>query len=189
MSEFNRGRARSQMQVTETVAEGLKREFKVVVPAQELDERLVTRLNVLKDEVRIKGFRPGKVPVTHLRRLFGKSAMAEIVQNVLSEVARNTISERGERAAMQPDFQLPEDEKEADLVLAGHADLTYTMSYEVLPKVELQDFKGIAVERPVVEIKDEDVDAELGKLADMTRTFTAKEGKAETGDRVTAAHA
>jgi trigger factor len=174
--------------VTETLADGLKREFKVVVPAQELDERLNTRLNALKNEVRIKGFRPGKVPVTHLRRLFGKSAMAEIVQNMLSEVARNTISERGERAAMQPDFVLPEDEKEADQVLAGRADLTYTMTYEVLPKVELHDFKSIAVERPVAEIKDEDVDAEVNKLADMTRTFTPKEGKAETGDRVTVAY-
>ena len=70
---------------------------------------------------------------------------------MISEVARNTISERGERAAMQPDFKLPEDEKEADQVLAGRADLTYTMSYEVLPKVELQDFKSISVERPVAE--------------------------------------
>ena len=176
------------MQVTETVAEGLKREFKVVVPAQELDERLNTRLNALKNEVRIKGFRPGKVPVTHLRRLFGKSAMAEIVQNMLSEVARNTISERGERAAMQPDFKLPEDEKEADQVLAGRADLTYTMSYEVLPTVELQDFKSIAVDRPTAEVKDDDLDSELAKLAEVTRTFTPKEGKAETGDRITASY-
>jgi len=176
------------MQVTETLVEGLKREFKVIVPAQELDQRLNTRLSELKDEVRIKDFRPGKVPVSHLRRLFGKSAMAEIVQNVISEVARDTISERGERAAMQPDFDLPEDDKQADEVLAGQADLTYTMRYEVLPKVELQDFKGIEVERPVAEVKDEDVDAELQKLAEVTRTFTAKEGKAETGDRVTAAY-
>src|SRR5579872_3872549 len=176
------------MQVTETLVEGLKREFKVIVPAQELDQRLNTRLSELKDEVRIKGFRPGKVPVSHLRRLFGKSAMAEIVQNVISEVARDTISERGERAAMQPDFDLPEDEKHADQVLAGQADLTYTMRYEVLPKVELQDFKGIAVERPVAEISDADVDAELQRLGEVARTFTAKEGKAEIGDRVTASY-
>jgi trigger factor len=176
------------MQVTETLVEGLKREFKVIVPAQELDQRLSTRLSELKDEVRIKGFRPGKVPVSHLRRLFGKSAMAEIVHSVISEVARDTISERGERAAMQPDFELPEDEKQADQVLAGEADLTYTMRYEVLPKVELQDFKGIEVERPVAEVKDEDIGAEVQKLAEVTRTFTSKEGKAETGDRVTASY-
>jgi trigger factor len=176
------------MQVTETLVEGLKREFKVIVPAQELGQRLNTKLIELKDEVRIKGFRPGKVPVSHLRRLFGKSAMAEIVQTVISEVARDTISERGERAAMQPDFELPEDEKQTDEVLAGQADLTYMMRYEVLPKVELQDFKGIEVERPVAEIKDEDVDAELQRLGEVARSFTAKEGKAETGDRVTASY-
>ena len=136
------------MQVTETLTEGLKREFTVVVPATELDDRLLNRLNTLKDEVRIKGFRPGKVPVSHLRRLFGKSAMAEIVQNVISEVARTTLTERNERAAMQPDFKLPEDEAEANKVLAGEADLTYTMAYEILPDVVLGDFKSIASRAP-----------------------------------------
>lgn len=176
------------MQVTETLSEGLKREFKVTVPASELDARLSARLDSLKNEVRLKGFRPGKVPVDHLRRLFGKSTMAEIVNDVIGEVARNTISERGERAALQPDFKLSEDEKEADQVLAGNHDLTYTMSYEVLPKVELSDFKSIAVERPVAEVKDEEVDEELRKLAETTRTFTAKEGKAADGDRVTVSY-
>ena len=172
------------MQVTETLAEGLKREFKVVVPAAELDDRLNTRLATLKDEVRLKGFRPGKVPVNHLRRLFGKSAMAEIVQNVISEVARNTLTERGEKAAMQPDFQLPEDEKEAEDVLAGKHDLTYTMSYEILPTVELTDFKSIAVDRLTAAVDDSEVDEELNRLADNQRSFTPKDGKAVTGDRV-----
>ncbi len=102
------------MQVTETLVDGLKREFKVVVPAAELDSRLVERLSSLKDEVRIKGFRPGKVPINHLKRLFGRSAMAEIVQDVLAEVARNTLTERGEKAAMQPDYKLPEDDAAAE---------------------------------------------------------------------------
>ncbi|MBN8996916.1 MAG: trigger factor [Rhizobiales bacterium] len=176
------------MQVTETLSEGLKREFKVTVPASELDARLNARLDSLKNEVRLKGFRPGKVPVDHLRRLFGKSTMAEIVNDVIGEVARNTISERGERAALQPDFKLSEDEKEADQVLAGKHDLTYTMSYEVLPKVELKDFKSVSVERPVAEVKDEEVDEELRKLAETTRTFTAKDGKAADGDRVTVSY-
>jgi len=134
--------------------------------------------------VRIKGFRPGKVPVNHLRRLFGKSAMAEIVQNVISEVARNTLTERGEKAAMQPDFQLPEDEKEAEDVLAGKHDLTYTMSYEILPTVELTDFKSIAVDRLTAAVDDSEVDEELNRLADNQRSFTPKDGKAVTGDRV-----
>ena len=172
------------MQVTETLAEGLKREFRITVPASELDDRLANRLDELKGEVRIKGFRPGKVPVSHLRRLFGKSAMAEIVQNIVSEVARDTLSERGERAAQQPDFQLPEDEGEAEKVLQGKADLTYTMSYEILPEVKLGNFNAIKVERPVADVSDAEIDTELQRLAENTRTFSPKEGKAKSGDRM-----
>jgi trigger factor len=173
------------MQVTETVNDGLKREFSVVVPAGELDGRLVERLNALKGEVNIKGFRPGKVPLTHLRRLFGKSAMAEIVQNVLTEVARDTLTNRGEKAAAPPDYKLPEDEQQAEKVLAGQEDLTYTMTYEVLPKFDLADFKSISVERPVVEISDEIIDEQLKQLAESTRSFATKAGAAEEGDRLT----
>ncbi|HMN85860.1 MAG TPA: trigger factor [Bauldia sp.] len=173
------------MQVTSTLTEGLKREFKVVVPAAELDERLSTRLTSMKDEVRIKGFRPGKVPVSHLRRLIGKSTMAEIVQNVISEVARNTLTERGERAAMQPSFDLPEDTGEAEKVLAGQADLAYVMRYEVLPTFELKDYKSIAIERPVADVSDSEVDAELTRLAENARTFSPKTGPAADGDQLT----
>ncbi len=173
------------MQVTETLVDGLKREFKVVVPATELDGRLSERLNSLKDEVRIKGFRPGKVPMSHLKRLFGRSTMAEIVQTVISEVARNTLSERGEKAAMQPQYALPEDQGEANEVLSGNHDLAYTMSYEVLPKVDLVDFKTISVERPTVEVTDAEVEEQLTRLADSTRSYTTKAGAAEEGDRVT----
>lgn len=172
------------MQVTETNTEGLKREFKVVVPASELDNRLVERLSSLKDQVRIKGFRPGKVPVEHLRKLFGRSTMAEIVQSMLGEVARQTLSDRGEKAASQPDYQLPEDEAETNQVLSGKADLAYTMSYEVLPKVELADFKGIEIERPVAEPSDDEVEEQIKRLANDARTYQPKDGKAEDGDRL-----
>ena len=177
------------MQVTETLVDGLKREFKVIVPATELDGRLVERLNSLKDEVRIKGFRPGKVPLNHLKRLYGRSAMAEIVQDVISEVARNTLTERGEKAAMQPHYALPEDQGEANEVLAGNHDLAYTMSYEVLPKIDLVDFKTLSVERPTVEVTDAEVEEQLVRLADSTRSYTTKAGAADTGDRITIAYA
>jgi trigger factor len=172
------------MQVTETLAEGLKREFKVVVPADELDSRLIERLTSLKDQVRLKGFRPGKVPVNHLRKLYGKSAMAEIVQTMLSEVARKTLDERGERAATPPSYDLPEAPEQAEQILSGKADLSYTMSYEVLPKVVLGDFKTIHVERPVVEIDEAEVETQLQQIAENGRTFEEKNGKAEEGDRV-----
>ena len=67
------------MQINETLSDGLKRGLTVTIPASELGSRLSERLDQLKDRVRIKGFRPGKVPVSHLRRVYGKAAMAEIV--------------------------------------------------------------------------------------------------------------
>lgn len=173
------------MQVTETNTDGLKREFKVVVPADELGERLVERLNSLKDEVRIRGFRPGKVPINHLRKLYGRSAMAEIVQAMLGEVARKTLDERGERAATPPDYDLPEGDGETESILTGGADLAYTMSYEILPEVVLGDFKKIEVERPVVDVDEADVETQLQQLAESGRSFDAKTGKAEDGDRIT----
>jgi trigger factor len=173
------------MQVTETLAEGLKREFKVVVPASELDSRLNARLEELKGTASIKGFRPGKVPVKHLRRLVGRQTMSEIVQDILREQSNEILKTRGERAALQPSFDLTEDEKEAERVLDAKADLEFSMRYEVLPKVELGEFKTIAVERPVIEVAEADVDRTMLQLARANSTFTAKKGAAEEGDRVT----
>ena len=173
------------MEVTETLSEGLKREFKVVVPASEMDSRLLARLEKLKDTAQIKGFRPGKVPVGHLRRLVGRQNMSEIVQEVLREQTNEILTQRGERSAQQPNYDLPEDEKEAEKVLDGKADFEFSIRYEVLPKVALGDFKSISVERPVVDVPLEEVDAGLARLAQSNATFSEKKGKAGEGDRVT----
>jgi trigger factor len=173
------------MQVIETQVDGLRREFAITIPATELDTRLVERLNTMKGEVQIKGFRPGKVPVSYLRRLVGKREMAEIVQSMLSEVARDTLASRGEKAVTQPDYKLPEDEALSEKVLSGSADLSYTMSYEVMPAVELADFKKIAIERPTLDVSDEDIDEQVRQLAEGARSFATKQGAAETGDRLT----
>ena len=173
------------MQVTETLSEGLKREFKVVVPAAELDSRLVAKLEELKGTARIKGFRPGKVPVNHLRRLVGRQTMSEIVQDILREQSNRILSDRGERAALQPSFDLTEDEKEAERVLDAKADLEFSLRYEVLPKVELGNFKSIKIERPVVEVAEEDIERGLMQLARANATYSAKKAPAAEGDRVT----
>jgi trigger factor len=174
-----------KMQVTETLAEGLKRELKIVVPATELDSRLSARLEEMRGQVQLKGFRPGKVPVAHLRRIYGKSAMAEIVQNILNETARTTLEQRSERAALQPSFDLPEDEADAAEVLDGKKDLAFTMSYEVLPKFELGELNGIEIDRPVAAVADEEVDAEVKRLARDSAEFQPKDGEAADGDRLT----
>ncbi len=173
------------MLVNETLSEGLKRGLKVTIPASELDARLSDRLDQLKSQVRIKGFRPGKVPVGHLRRVYGKAAMAEIVQGLVGETTQQAITERGERAAMQPKIAMTEDEAEATEVLEGRADLTFTLEYEVLPTYELADFKGLKVERPVVDVSAEEVEERLKQVAESARSYVPVERPAATGDRVT----
>lgn len=173
------------MQVTETLNSGLKREIKVTVPAQDLESRLVARLEDAKDKVRLKGFRPGKVPLSHLRRMYGKSFMAEVVNEILSDSSRSILEERGEKPAMQPEINMTEDEKEAEKVLAGQADFEFSMAYEVIPAIEIKDFSGIKIERPVYDVSDEEVDEQVKRIADSVRTYEDKDGKAEDGDKVT----
>ncbi|WP_102958267.1 trigger factor [Mangrovicella endophytica] len=173
------------MQVTETKAEGLKREIQVVVPASDLEARLQTRLHEAKDQVKLKGFRPGKVPMAHLRKMYGKSLMAEIVNQIVSETPRSIIADRKERSAMQPEIAMTEDEAEAEKVLRGETDFTFTLSYETLPAFELKETSGIKIERPVVEISDEEVEEQVKRIAESNRTFQPKDSAAEEGDRVT----
>jgi len=175
------------MQVTETLSEGLKRELKIVVPATDLEARLTTRLGELKNQVRIKGFRPGKVPVAHLRKVYGRSVMAEIVQAMVTETSQNALNERDERPAFQPDISFAESEAEIEDVMEGKADLAYNVSFEVMPEIELADLSGIKLTREVTEVPDSDVDQALERLADQNRPYEPrKEGeKAQDGDRVT----
>ncbi len=135
------------MQVTETQAEGLKRAYRVVLPAADLDAKAKTRLDELKDRVQLKGFRPGKVPVAHLKRMYGKSVMAEVIEQAVTEANGKIVQERGLRLALQPRVELPQDEAEVRGVIEGGADLTYTIEMEVLPKIDLGNFKDIPITR------------------------------------------
>ena len=140
------------MQVKETSNDGLKRELQVVISASELDQKLNQKLDEVKGRVQLKGFRPGKVPPAHIKKIYGKSMMAEIIQETVSNSSRDALVERDERPAVQPDIKLTEDEKEIAEIMAGKADLSYTMSFEVLPTVQVMDFKSIKIERPVASI-------------------------------------
>src|SRR6202162_6504635 len=107
------------MQVTETLSEGLKREFKVVVPAAELDANVNVRLDELKERVSINGCRPGKVPVAHLRRVYGRSAMAEVIEATVRDVNNQIVSERGYKLASDPKVTLPTEEGAIEKLIAG----------------------------------------------------------------------
>ena len=137
------------MQVQETLAEGLKREFKIVVPAAELDAKVDTRLADLKDRVQIRGFRPGKVPVTHLKRVYGRSVLAETIDATVQETNAKIVSDNGFRVASEPKVTLPTEEAEVKALIEGKADLTYTIALEILPKIEIADLRGIKLEKPV----------------------------------------
>ena len=133
------------MQVTETLSQGLKREFKVVLPATELEERLTSELATLKDRVRINGFRPGKVPVQHLRRLYGRSVMADVVQNAVNEANRKIVDDNNLKLALDPQVQFLEDKGEVDRAMDAKADLAFTVALEVLPNFELADLSDVSV--------------------------------------------
>jgi len=175
------------MQVTETLSEGLKHEFKVSVPASDLDAKAGARLVDLKDKVRINGFRPGKVPVSHLKKVYGRSVMAETIDQTIRDTNSQIFTERGFRLATEPKITMPTEEKEVEEILAGKSDLTYTVSVEVVPAIQLADFKSFTVEKPVAEVTDTDIDEAIKRIADQSRAYEAKgEGaKAESGDRVT----
>ena len=172
------------MQVTETLNSGLKREIKVTVPASDMEAKLMTRLSDARDKVRINGFRPGKVPMQHLRKMYGKSFMAEVVNEILND-SRSIITGRGEKAAMQPEVVMTEDEKEAEKILAGGADFEFQLNYEVIPPIDIKDFADIKVTRPVYDVPESEIDEQVQRVAESARTYEAKDGKAAEGDRVT----
>jgi len=174
------------MEVTETLSDGLKREFQVQVPAADLEARVAERLGELKDRVQLRGFRPGKVPVTHLRKIYGKAVMAETIEAVIRELNAKIVSDRGLKLAMEPKVTIPNEATAVEKVIGGQSDLAYTLALEILPKIELADFKGIKLERQVAEVTDAQVKEALDKIAEQNRPFAAKgEGaKVEKGDRV-----
>ena len=173
------------MQVTETLAEGLKREYEVTWPVAELDQRAMERLTTLKDRIRLDGFRPGKVPIPHLKRVYGKAVMGEVIEQAMSEANAKIVNDGGFKLAVEPHVKLKdEDEQAVKEIMEGRADLSYTVAMELLPKIELADFRKITVERPIADVTDDEVDEALRKIADANRPFADKEGKAEQGDRL-----
>src|SRR6202047_3342483 len=162
------------MQVTETAAAGLKREFRVVVPATDLEAKVNARLDDLKGRAQLRGFRPGKVPVAHLKRLYGKSAMAEVIEAAVREANSQIVNERGLKLATEPKVVLPPEEGAVEGIIAGKADLAYTVEMEIVPAIALADFKSIKLTRLTSEVSDEEIDKALQSICDQNRPFVAK---------------
>lgn len=174
------------MNVTETLSQGLKREFQVVLNAADLKTRLDDGLQGLQGKAKINGFRPGKVPVAHLRRLYGRSVMADVLQNAVNEANQKIVTDNGLKLAFEPQIKFPENKDEIEAAMEAKGDLAFTVALEVLPKIELADLSDVSLVKPVAEVPDADVDAALERMAGQNRSFSNKgeKAKSEKGDRL-----
>src|SRR5215471_18789271 len=162
------------MQVTETSADGLKREYTITVPAEDLEQEITRRLGEIGRQIRLPGFRPGKVPMRILRTRFGPSVRGEVLQSTLQTSSAEAISERQLRPALPPKVDI--------LSAAEGADLEYKMALEVLPEIPDPSFADLGIERLVVEVPEEEVDRAIERIAEQHRKSEVVERPAEIGD-------
>lgn len=173
------------MQVTETLSDGLKRAYKVVLPMKDLSQRLETELNDLKSKVRINGFRPGKVPLSHVRQMYGKQVMGDVLQNAINEANRKIVEDNNLKLAGSPNIDVEGGQDGVQRAIEAKGDLAFTVSVEVLPKFEIGSFEDVTLERLVTKAPDSDIDDALNRMAEQTRPFEPKDGAAASGDKVT----
>ncbi|NNM57142.1 trigger factor [Acidocella sp.] len=155
------------MQVTETLSDGLKRGFTVVVPEPELAAKREQRLAELGKTMQMPGFRPGKVPMSMVRKRYGDAVAAEIVEGAVNEASDRLLSERNLRPAMQPKLEVTKP--------GQNADLEFTMELEVLPEITIPELGGITLSKPVAAVTDEAVSEALAKMAEQRKSYTPVE--------------
>ena len=168
------------MQVTETQNEGLKRAYKLIVTAEELDAKVNEKLAEAAPEIEMKGFRKGKVPMALLKKQFGPRLLGEAMQESVDGAMNKHFEESGDRPAMQPKVEMTNDDwKEGD-------DIEVAMSYEALPEIPEVDLSKIKLEKLVVKAEDKAVDEALENLAASAQNFEdrKKGSKAKDGDQV-----
>tara|TARA_R110000868_G_scaffold990_2_gene7446 strand:+ start:50156 stop:51505 length:1350 start_codon:yes stop_codon:yes gene_type:complete len=171
------------MEVTQTKAEGLSRTFAVKVPASELQAKLDERIEEIRPQMKLKGFRPGKVPASHVRKLYGQDLMGELINKLVTETNQKALEDNELRPAGQPDVQIDGD---MEAVVKGQADLSYNMNVDVMPEFEPADVSKLAITRPVADVSQEQIDEALGRIAEQNTQYEAraKTAKAKDGDAV-----
>ena len=162
------------MQIVEKSVEGLSRVYGVTVPAALLAEKVEARIAEITPTLNLKGFRPGKVPTGHVRRLFGKSLMSEIVEQTINETTQKVLSDNNLRPAGEPDLRPEGDIQD---VVEGRSDLAYEIALEVIPEFEPADFSEISLKRPIYEPTEEEVGEALAELAESSKTYQPRKGK------------
>src|ERR1700722_19222340 len=167
------------MQITQTVSEDLRRQYTVTVLASELDAKVTKRLEEMKPRVNLKGFRPGKAPVSFLKKQFGKSVMGEVVEQAVNEGSQKAISDNQLKPALQPRVEPVGDVQQ---VVDGKADLQFTVTVDLMPDFQTADVTKLKIERLNADITDSDIDEALDRLAKQTRGYTPR-GEGEVAEK------
>jgi trigger factor len=164
------------MQITDTTAEGLKHEMTVLVPAADIEQRVTDRLSEIGRTIRLPGFRPGKVPLTVLRKRYGPSVMGEVLEQTVSTSSTEALRERNLRPALQPKIEI--------LSFNEGKDLQYKLAVEVLPQIELANLGEMQLDRLKPEVPETEIDSALERIAKQQRKAEPVERAAEKGDIV-----
>src|ERR1700761_8661921 len=159
------------MQITQTVSEDLHRQFTVTVPASELESRVTSRLEQMKPKMHLKGFRPGKAPISFLKKQYGKSLMGEVVQEAVDEGSQKAINDNQLKPALTPRIEPLGDVQQ---VVDGKADLQFTVTVDLMPDFKVSDVGQLKVERLTHDVTDEEVTEALDRIAKQSRSFTAR---------------
>lgn len=164
------------MQVTESNIEGLCHEYKIKVDAQDLEDRMTARLGELSHTARLPGFRPGRVPMSLLRKRYGKSLLGEVLEETVNTSTQSAIADRSLRLAMQPKIEINNFEEGKDL--------EFTLNVELLPEIEKVDYSSIKIERYVSTPTKTDIDDALKRLADAQKSYVdaPEKHEAKNGD-------
>lgn len=162
------------MQAKEIKQDGLSYEYEVTIPANDIDARIDSKLQEAGKDMKIQGFRKGKVPLQIMKQRYGKAVMGEVLESAVQETSQQLLEEKSLRPAMQPKIEVKSFEENKDLV--------YSMAFETIPPIELGDFKGLKLEKPVAEVSDELIEESLGKIAESNSTTQKIEKDRATKD-------
>src|SRR3954468_5278880 len=143
------------MQITETLSEPLRREFTVTIGAGDLDAKLTGKIAELQPKIHLKGFRPGKAPVSFLKKTYGKSLMGEIVNDTINQSSEQLLKEKEIKPATTPRVDFV---NALDNVIAGKADLEFTMKVDLMPDFALADLSALKAQRLVADVSGESLD-------------------------------
>ena len=169
--------------IEEKKLKGLKKEFIIEVPYDDFEKSKNEKLKDISTKVKIAGFRPGKVPLSHVEKLYGKETNVEVIEKIISDSSKKVLDEKDLRPAINPDIKLID---EMDKIVGEKNNIKYSMAFEALPEVKLVDFSKIKLENPVAKPNKKDIDEALDYLAKQNKDYKTqkKSEKAKEGDKL-----